>query len=322
MLWGVTMVQFSILRPEDGTSSPPGTLAGLFILIILVIISGCLTPEREVSDQISHTLTIACTIPPQAEFIDAITGGDARVIILVPPGASPHSYEPAPSRISELESADLYLYMGSGIEFEERWLERIRGMFPDLPMVNSSASIRLMGSTESHTDEQDFRGSDGDSHSDPHVWLSLINAGIIVNNTCHALCSLNPEYCAVYEKNRDHYLEQVQVADQEIRSSLSNRTSRNILVYHPAFGYFCRDYHLTQVPVEEDGKEPSARQIARLVDMARQANISLIIAEPESSLQGADTISREINASIILISPLSRDYLQNMRLLARSISGE
>jgi zinc transport system substrate-binding protein len=292
------------------------------VLVSVALCSGCTgkdisqTPD---TDSVKN-LTIACTIPPQEEFIRAIGGESVNVLVMVPPGASPHTFEPTPTHISGLETADLYMTLGSGIEFENRWISRIAEMFPHLPLVNSSERIQLRKGT-GHHHEDESPGSDEES-SDPHIWLSIRNSAEIVNITCDALTELRPSQKDAFEKNRDLYLTRLFELDTQIQNTLADIPTRTILVYHPAFGYFCQDYNLTQIAVEEGGQEPSARSLAALIEKARDEHITLVFSEPEFSTQGAETLAAEIHGTMVLISPLSGEYLKNMQYIADSIAGK
>jgi len=296
----------------------------VFLLIMFLILTGCTSQQKEASVAEDKVLNIACTIPPEEEFIRAIGGDRVNVTLMVPPGASPHTFEPTPSQITALESADLYIALGSGIEFENRWLSKIKKMYPDLKIINGSERIMLLPNTPHHHEEEENdhheEEAEEEGPTDPHVWLSPKNAAVIVNATCDALSDLKPELKEEFSHNRDIYLDELGALDTSIRKSLDNIPSRTILVYHPAFGYFCRDYNLTQLSIEENGHEPTGKGIGEVISDAKAANITLVFSEPESSQQGAVTLAKEINGTVVMISPLSGDYLKNMQHIADSIA--
>ena len=91
---------------------------------------------------------------------------------------------------------------------------------------------------------------------------------------------------------------------------------------HPSWGYFARDYGLTQVAIGEEGKEPTARELEQLVNLAKTENIRVIFAEPEFSVRGAEVLAAEINGTVVLVDPLAEDYLENMHLVASAFEGE
>ncbi|NLV27578.1 MAG: zinc ABC transporter solute-binding protein [Methanomicrobiales archaeon] len=283
----------------------------IFLVSFLLLTSGCINSTLDTHG--SDDLTVACTIPPQEEFIRAIAGeSNISVLVMVPPGASPHTFEPTPSQIAELEQADLYVALGSGVEFENRWIERIRELYPELTIVNSSRTIPLL-SGSGHGDEE--------KGTDPHVWMSLTNAATIVRETCEGIVEIEPGRKDLYEQNRDTYLEQLNQVDGLIHNSLQDLSSRTILVYHPSLGYFCRDYDLTQMAAEEAGHEPSAQGLADVITRAKTLGITFIFAEPETSTRQAETLAKELNGTVILISPLAGNYLENMQEIAQKIAG-
>jgi len=156
---------------------------------------------------------------------------------------------------------------------------------------------------------------------DPHVWLSLENTARIVNKTADAMVHERPYMRDVFYANRDRYTSQLFEVDHTIRSTLKSLQNRAILVYHPAFGYFCRDYNLTQIAIEENGREPSAQHLAAIITQAQNEGIRLIFAEPESSTKQAETLARELNGTVVLISPLAGNYLENMQRIADHIAA-
>jgi zinc transport system substrate-binding protein len=299
---------------------PVGSLVSLYI-VALVLISGC-TGGHETLSGNGEKIIVACTIPPQEEFIRAVGGDRVNVIVMVPQGASPHSYEPEPSQIRALEDADLYIALGSGIEFENRWLDRIRGMNPDLQIINSSKSLTLLENPEhSHQDGTGYETGDHheEGETDPHVWLSPANVASMINTTCDALSVRDPTSSAIFGAGRDQYLVELERLDRSIREHLSPLRNRTILVYHPAFGYFCRDYDLVQKSVESEGKEPTGQEIASLIQLAREEGIRVVFTEPGYSPANARTIADAIDGSVIEISPLEKDYLANMKTIAANI---
>ena len=90
-------------------------------------------------------------------------------------------------------------------------------------------------------------------------------------------------------------------------------------VFHPSFGYFADDYGLEQIAVETGGSEPSARQLARLIDQARSSDVRVIFVQPQFSRKSAETVAAEIGGAVIPIDPLARDYIENLEQMARAV---
>jgi zinc transport system substrate-binding protein len=238
-------------------------------------------------------LTVAITIPPLAEFVEAIGGEMVEVLIMVPSGASPHTYEPTLRQLSRLSRADLYIMVGSGLEFERLLTERLRSVNPSLPLIDASEGIDPI-------------------RDDPHVWLSPRCAMIIVENTYKALVELDAEHADYYEKNKDQYLKRLRELESKFVEVLSRARIKKILVYHPAWGYLCRDYDLEQLSIEREGKEPSPKWIEQLVEEAKRSGIKVLLSSPHSNPGGVKAIAEELGAEVIEIDPLAQDYIENM----------
>ena len=245
-------------------------------------------------------ILVAVSIPPLAEFVEAVGGERIEVIIMVPQGASPHTYEPTPGQLSKLSRADLYVMVGSGIEFELSWMDRFREINPEMRIVNASLGLELL-------------------RDDPHVWLSPRCAMVMVENIYNALVELDPEHEAYYAENRDRYLSQLWELDEEFREVASWARIKAILVYHPAWGYLCRDYGLQQLALEREGKEPSPRWIEQLTEEAKSRGIRVVFTSPQSGSRGVEAIAEELNAEIVEIDPLAEDYVDNMHRVLEAL---
>ena len=279
----------------------------LLIAVLTTSALSCAHPT-ETDDRIG----VVVTILPQAEFVENVGGENVDISVMVPPGASPHTYEPTPSQIADLSMAEMYAKVGSGVEFELAWMDKLIATNKDMLMVDCSQGVEL----------QEITGEQEHEHGtlDPHIWMSPLNARIMVRNICDGLVQLDPDSKAYYEKNRDAYLQKLTKLDRDIREGLSGITNRSFIVYHPAFGYFARDYHLTLLPIEEEGKEPTAASLAHLIAKAKEHKIRVIFASPQFNPQSAEVIAAAIEGRVVFIDPLARDYIANLRCLVDELA--
>jgi zinc transport system substrate-binding protein len=286
---------------EYGTTVPLCRAAVLIgVILLAAVMAGCTDGQQ--TETGSPITTVVVTIPPQAEFVERIGGDHVRVVLMVPPGNDPHTYEPTSGQLAEVAGADMYAAVGSGIEFERAWLEKIAGLNSDMLIVDCSRGIDLI-------------------EGDPHIWLSPKNAKIMVENICQGLIQVDPENTDEYRRNADAYLQELDALDAEIARSLEAMQTRKIMVYHASWGYLARDYGLVEISIESEGKEPTPQGIERLIEEARSENISVIFAEPEFSTRSAEVIAHEINGTVVLVSPLKKEYLENMRQVAAAFAG-
>jgi zinc transport system substrate-binding protein len=257
-------------------------------------------------------LGVVVTILPQAEFVESIGGDAVDVTVMVPPGASPHTYEPTPGQMEELSRATMYAQVGSGVEFELVWMDKLAAANEDMLVVDCAQGIQLQ---ETVTENEDEGESDEHGALDPHIWMSPRNAQVMVENIADGLIAIDPDNRAYYEQNRDAYLQELAQLDQDICDGLAGVENRIFMVYHPAFGYFARDYDVTMLPIEAEGKEPTPAGLAHLIAQAQESNIKVVFASPQFNPASAKVIAEAIDGRVVFIDPLARDYLTNLRVL-------
>ena len=262
----------------------------MMLALALTLAAASCGSEKEETGKIG----VVVSILPLAEFVEHVGGEKVDVSTMVPPGASPHTHEPTPSQLVAVSKAEVFVKVGSGVQFELAWMDKLIDTNSNMPIVDSSNGVILMG-------------------NDPHIWLSPLNAKIMVENICSGLIEVDPENESYYIQNRDEYLRQLAELDEEIRESLDGVESRAFMVFHPAWGYFARAYGLEQIAIEIEGKDPSVKDIANVIDEALEYDIKVVFASPQFNQQSARTIADEIGGKVESIDPLAKDYVTNMR---------
>ena len=271
-------------------------------LIAVACVIACIAPggERAEDEQIG----VIVTIVPQADFVDKIGADNVAVTVMVPPGASPHTYEPTPGQLRAVSKAKMYFKVGSGVEFENAWMDKIMALNPDMQVVDCATGISKMG-------------------KDPHIWNSPLNAKVMVENICDGLIEIDHEHEAEYTTNRDKYLQELDDVDAYIHERLDCFTNTRVFMsYHPSFGYFASEYNLTQIAIEHKGKAPTPKVIRNCIDQARQYNLSYVYVAPQFATDDAEVIAHEIGGQTVFIDPLPLDYTANMRSIVEALSLE
>ncbi len=270
-------------------------------------------------------LNIVTSIEPLTFFIETVGGEHVSVAELVPPGGNPHTYEPTPRQMSLLSRADLYVKVGSGIEFERVWMHRLEALNKKMPVCNASEGIELIAlkehdhdEAEEHHDHDAHDEHDHDHHGgkDPHIWLSPVNAIVMVKNIQKSLSQTDPANSAYYKERADNLVLSLTGLEKDIKTKLKNIRNRHFYIFHPAWLYFARDFNLVQVPVEYSGKEPTPERLTKLVKKAKKQNIKVIFSSPQFSRKSADVIAREIGGRVLFIDPMSKDYIKNLERTA------
>lgn len=277
-------------------------------------------------------IRVIVSIPPQAEFVEKVGGDKVAVTVMVPPGANPHTYEPSPVQLEEVSKAQIYARVGSagpgfGIEFELVWMDKIININEKMLIVDCSGGVKFVTvnyedgePVEYHEYDENNRDTNRARGVDPHIWLSPSNAKIMTENIYDGLIRVDPENQNYYKLNLDNYLAELDGLDEEINRMFAGKENKVIIVYHPTWTYFTLDYGIKQIAIEEEGKEPAAEGMKALIDKARQYNIKVIFASPEFSTRSAEAVAGEIGGSIVLISSLEKNYVENMREAARAFA--
>ncbi len=247
---------------------------------------------------------VAVDIVPLAQICRSVGGEWVEVEVLVPPGASPHSYELSSDQMKSLERADLLVLVGLGlIPWEEEIFTKIGR--EGLPLIEAGQQIpagELIPAGEEHagdkTGEHGEEGSHGDY--DPHVWLDPILAEYIVEAVRDGLSRVDPEHASAYRDNAASFLEELATLHAEIARRTASFSRREFIAFHSSWNYFARRYGLLQVGVIEErpGKEPSAGEIAELVELARERKVRAVFAEEQFSSRAAEAVAEESGGEV------------------------
>ena len=313
-------------RPRKGKTVLSFLTAGLLIGLV----AACSGPagERnqpgEPAPAISApggTLSVFVSILPQAYFLERIGGSRVSVEVMVKPGQDPHTFEPTPQQMARLAAADAFFRIG--VEFENTLIPRIQSTMKELALVDCREGIHLRQmEAHGHDEEEDAgEGHSEEEHegTDPHIWLSVRNAIHFCATMHEALVRLDPEGRQTYDQGYRGLLEDLEALDQRIAWILEPVKGAPLFVFHPSFGYFAEDYGLEQIAVETGGAEPSARQLAGLIQEARERGVRVLFVQPQFSRRSAETIAAEIGGAVVPIDPLARDYIANLERMARAV---
>jgi len=257
-------------------------------------------------------INVVVSILPLAEFTEQIGGDKANVSVMVPPGASPHAYEPTPGQLADVSKAKMYVKIGTPIEFELVWLDKILATNKTIFVCDASSGIERLNAV--HNDEHRYEGSD------PHVWLSPKNAKRMINSIYTGFATIDPDNEGYYAANTEKYRRQLDRLDKDIEKALEGKTNRKFIVYHPSWSYFANDYKLKQIPIEIKGKEPTARQIRHVIEESKKHGITIVFASPQFNTESAEVIAKEIKGRVVLIDPLEKHYIANMKRIVQALS--
>ncbi len=297
------------------------------LVVVAILLSACAQPAAPAS-QNADRIIVSVSVLPQKYFVERIGAEFVDVNVMVGPGDSPHSYEPKPSQMTAL--SDSVLYFSVGVEFEDAWMDRITSANPEMKVIDLTQGMTRIPSMDEHDHQEDADQQETDDHSadeanhdeevDPHIWTSPANGAVIAETITEALITADPDHADTYQANLQRLLADISTLQEDIHTALEDLDTRKFMVFHPAWGYFAREFNLEQIPIEVDGSEPSARELADLITEAKAEGIQVVFAQPEFSTRSAEYIAQEIDGKVILISPLAENWLENLRHVAETIS--
>ena len=289
-------------------------LSNLLRFLLIIIIAGSLIgcADRKIVVENRAIVTIA----PLKPLVEAILDDDFEVSVLVPQGASPETFEPTPKQLSEVESARFVF--GTGLlEFEQELLHRIAR---NEQIINLSQGIELIAGTCSHAHHAHANYSHSHAHGiDPHIWCSPKSIGKMAENMYSAIAREMPD-SVNYDKNYTTLCIKLLEFDEEIAELCRQSKCSTFVIYHPALTYLARDYGLTQVAVEHDGKEPSAKHLAKIIEQARAEEVKHIFYQSEFPASSVEVICQDIGATAVEINPLKEDIFENIRHIVTLIT--
>ncbi|MFA5479927.1 MAG: zinc ABC transporter substrate-binding protein [Candidatus Muiribacteriota bacterium] len=263
---------------------------------------------------------IFVSIPPQKFFVEKIAGSLLNVEVLIKPGQNPHSFDLNPGQMIELSKSNIYFTLG--LEFEDVLIPKISSINNNLKIIPLDSGIRKIISENTCNHGHDDFGVEEICEipkADPHIWLSPRNVKIISLKIKEALENNYPENKEVFQKNYLNFIKEIDNISNQINTITKNLKSKTFLIYHPAWAYFARDFDLTQLSVETDGKEPGPKDIIEIIKKVKQHNIKTIFIEPAQNPQSPQVIAKQAGLQVKTADPLDENWSLNIINFAESL---
>jgi zinc transport system substrate-binding protein len=299
-------------------------------LFFIVLVSLVTVPARA-----EAKMQVAASIMPLADFCREIGGDKVEVQLLIPPGASPHTFEPSPGILTGLTKAKVLVYIGGGLEpWIDKFLKALKDQKP--AVVAATRGLDLIKEIPKHTKavdslERQHRHPEkaemgqGHPHADgagnPHIWLDPILAQDICRRIAAAFIHMDPENKGLYEAQLTRYLAKLSELDQTITAATNGFQLRQFVGFHPSFTSFARRYQLEEVGIIEvaPGREPTPRALQNIMNAIQHYGIRVIFSEPQFSPRLAEVLAKEAGVSVLSLDPIGGrppygdDYLKLMQ---------
>jgi zinc transport system substrate-binding protein len=301
-----------------------GLIPGSILATLLACSGPALLVNAAGAEAPAGKLPVAATIVPLGDFCQKIGGDLVQVQVLIPPGASPHVFEPSPSVMARASQARVFVYIGAGLE---PWADKLLHSrnTANLVIVETAQGMPLIQEVEKHhgggAAAEPEPAEHGHAAGNPHIWLDPVLAQEMCRKIAAAFIQADPGHRAQYEANLEGYLAALAELNREIESRAQGWRLREYVSFHPAFIYFARRYGLNEVGVIEaaPGREPTPRHLQNLVAAIRRYGIKVVFAEPQLNPRVAEVIAQEAGVKVLMLDPMGgvppygSDYLKLMR---------
>lgn len=270
----------------------------LILCMPALMLSACGTTA---SDSPKADSAILASTTFLADIAQNIAGDRQNVQSILPVGADPHSYQPTPRDLAKIESSGVILLNGADYE---HFLEPILG--------DESGGKLFIEAAAGISPRED---ADGEHGVDPHMWLDPNLVMIYVENIRNGLTEYDPAGAEVYRQNANEYTRQLKQLDEWIKNETRQIPveKRLLVTNHEALGYFAERYGFeiigSVIPSFSANAEPSARQMAELVNLVKERGIPAIFLDAADN----NTLARQIadETSVKVVEDLHLESLTN-----------
>lgn len=262
------------------------SMGKLFFLSIFFIFS-------TVHAQISYVTTIH----PFKEILYSLVKDRATVYSILPPGASPHTYELKPSDIKKVKQAKALFW---GAENLDKWVLSLGSPLPIelFRLLPDSSRLQIMASGFNNNSE--FIGMD------PHFWTDPLAAASILPALQDTLCSIDPKGENIYKKNSGQFAAQLDSLYHTISIASESIQNSNVLLSHPFFQYYLKRFHINLAGIIEPipGKEPTPKELQEIIRLVKKQNVKAILTHSQLSDRPAQLVSESTGVKQIELDPI------------------
>lgn len=244
----------------------------------------------------------AATIPPLRSIVEQIAEGRAEVVGLLPAGSSPHTFDPRPSDMRAAHEALAVIYIADDLD---GWALRIKPepAVKAIGFLPESLQLELLEECREHGDHEHHHHH---GQLDPHFWLDPLAIKAVVPGLRDALAGFDPEGKAVYERNAEVLMSELDELHAEIEQTLKPVLSKVVMLSHPFNHYYLHRYGIRSAGVLEPipGKEPTPRRIVEFIERVKTESVSALLVKPQLSERPARVLAESAGLPLAEIDPL------------------
>jgi len=283
-------------------------------IIIGTFLSGCGKETTDSKKENKNLLQVYTTVYPLQYFAEQIGGEYINVETIYPPGSDEHTFEPSQKDMMALADADLFLYVGLGLEgFVDKASKTLENEDVKLVPVGEELHLEEAGhEDEAAAEDHDIHeegSQDGHGHGDvdPHVWLDPIYANELALVIKNQLAEQMPEQKETFEKNYSELSGRLKALDVQFTEVVDSAKRKEIIVAHSAYSYWEKRYGIDQISISglSTTNEPSQKELQKLIAHAKDEKIKYVLKEQNFESKLAKMVQEELDAKSMTLHNLA-----------------
>lgn len=267
----------------------------LFYMKLSLVLAMAILGSRALAGPAAvESIRISSTIPPVGALVHEVAGDLGIIALLLPPGASPHEYEPGPESLQELARAEILFAIGRDLD---GWAERLaHGTNAKVPVVRLGNDLP----------GPEPKACDHEPLGDPHVWLDPLKAVVMVERIATSLAAIRPAAADSIHARAARFTDRLRALDRLAEERLAPIREIPFVAYHGGLNHMVARYRLNQVAVLEPfpGREPSPRYLKDVITTIRSTGARAVFTEPQVSDRLAAVVAKEAKVPIFEIDAL------------------
>lgn len=275
-------------------------------LVALLLVAALVGPPAVCAEP----LPVVATFSILGDLVREVGGERVAVTVLVGPDADAHTFEPAPSDVVSVQRARRVFALGVGFD---AWLEELAAQASasgrTIYLAQGLATRVVAGEPRSERETPGRR-----LETDPHIWHEVNRVLPLVTRIAEGLRSADPAGAAAYAAAAEDYRRKLEALEVFIRGRVAEvpPARRKLFTSHDTFGYFAEAYGFELLgsalgSVTTEQADPSARDLARVIDEIKAAGVPAIFGENVNQSKLGRQIARE--ARVALVDSLYTDAL-------------
>lgn len=292
----------------------------ILLVLILTLFTAACGNDETITQKSEDKVEVYTTVYPLQYFAERIGGDAVEVSSIYPAGANEHTFEPTQKDMIALADADLFFYIGLGLEgFVENAKKTLDGEnVKMISTINNLSDDQLMTgdhdheeiTTEGHEEEasEEEAGHEGHDHgkTDSHVWISPVISQSLALSIKDSLIEAAPDQQKTFESNFETLIKELQQLDADFEEMASEATNKTFFVSHAAFGYISNTYGLEQIAISglNSQDEPSQKELTKIIGLAKEKDIQYILFEQNVSSKLTKVIQQEVGAESLVLHNL------------------